>query len=63
MALKLSMSCKLLKREKNEQLRTLRKEINHLQGQKETKSAEFTRLLSLIKERNSKVGRSKEHCL
>lgn len=46
----------IAQREKNEQLRTLRKEINHLQGQKETKSAEFTRLLSLIKERNSKVG-------
>lgn len=45
-----------LQREKNELLRFLRKEINSLQEDKEIKSREYTRLFSLIKERDSKVS-------
>lgn len=44
-----------IQKEKNELLRNLRKEITHLQDEKESKSGEFSRLLSLIKERTSRV--------
>lgn len=43
-------------REKNDLLRKLRREINHLQEERESKSREYSALLSLIKERNLKIA-------
>lgn len=45
----------ILQREKNEALRALRREINFLQDQKEIRAVEQAKLVSLIKERNTKI--------